>query len=100
MDNIRTFNFFGIGTTKLNLAARAKARRLAENLTRETLAERSSVPAPTIKRFETTGNASIEAIIRIAFALGCLNSFEGLFPEKPILTNQDLEAVGRKRGRK
>jgi transcriptional regulator with XRE-family HTH domain len=100
MDNIDAFKLFGIGTAKCKLAARAKARRLAENLTRETLAERSGVNASTLKRFESTGNASIESIIRIAFALGCLNGFDGLFPEKPILTNHDLESVERKRGRK
>ena len=100
MDNIEPFKFFGIGTAKRKLAARAKARRLAENLTRETLSECSSVPVSTLKRFETTGDASIDAIIRIAFALGCMDSFSELFPEKQILTNRDLESVGRKRGRK
>lgn len=100
MDNINTFKFFGIGTTKRKLAAKAKARRLAENLTRETVSARSSVPVSTLKRFETTGDASIDAIIRIAFALGCMDSFSELFPEKPILTNRDLESAERKRGRK
>ncbi len=100
MDNIESFKYFGIGTAKRKLAEKAKARRLAENFTRETLAERSGVPAATIKRFESTGNASIEAILRIAFALGCLKGFDGLFPEKPVLGNNDLEIYERKRGRK
>jgi transcriptional regulator with XRE-family HTH domain len=100
MDTIEPFNLYGIGSAKRKLAANAKARRLAENLTRETVSERSTVPVSTLKKFETIGEASIDAIIKIAFALGCLNEFADLFPEKPILTNRDLERVERKRGRK
>ena len=37
------------------IVARAKARRLAENLSRRSLSARSGVPESTIKRFETTG---------------------------------------------
>ena len=100
MDNIESFKLIGIGATKRKIAAHAKARRLAENLTRETVSERSSVPVSTLKRFETTGEASIDTIIKIAFVLGCMNGFLDLFPQKPILTNRDLETVGRRRGRK
>ncbi|PKO88662.1 MAG: hypothetical protein CVU16_13575 [Betaproteobacteria bacterium HGW-Betaproteobacteria-10] len=37
------------------LGERARARRLAANLTRRTLAEQSGVPESTIRKFEVTG---------------------------------------------
>lgn len=44
---------------KIHLAHAVRARRKAFGWSRETLAERSLVPASTIKKFETTGQISL-----------------------------------------
>lgn len=70
---------------KKQIADHAKQRRLEKNLSREGLEKRSGVPASTIKRFETTGNISMQALLMIAVVLDCLTEFSQLFlPHVPI----------------
>lgn len=89
---------------KQALAARAKELRLFHGHSRAVLEERSGVPASTIKRFETTGDISLESLLRLAVALEAAEGFEGLFPV-PEYRSLD-EVVGstvkkvRKRGRR
>ena len=61
------------------IAARAKARRLALDLTQEGLASRSGVPLSTLKQFEHTGKTSLESLLAISLALGTSHEFDGLF---------------------
>lgn len=44
-------------------AAHLRRRREAEKLSRQALAERSNVPAPTIKKFELTGKISFRQLL-------------------------------------
>ncbi|MHB1949689.1 MAG: helix-turn-helix domain-containing protein [Gammaproteobacteria bacterium] len=85
---------------KLQLAERAKQRRLEQNISRKTLAAKSGVPESTIKRFETTGNISLDALIHIAMVLDCLNEFEQLFEMKPPASLYQPAPAERQRGRK
>ena len=77
----------------------AKARRLAENLSRKTLSERSGVPAPTIRHFEETGHIGVLALLKIAEAMDCLREFSALFPKKKMMTVEDIERSRQKRKR-
>ncbi len=85
------------------LAGRMKAARLAADLTQEALAERAGVSYGTLKRFESKGAASLEVVVRLAFALRLEGGFEGLFA-MPKFTSMD-EVVSastvrhRRRGR-
>ena len=81
------------------IASQAKARRLAENLTRRTLAEKTGVAEANIKRFETTGQISFHSLLKLAFALNCMDDFHRLFAEKPPQTIADLQTTSRQRGR-
>ena len=86
------------------LADRAKALRLGLAWTRETLAERAGVTSASIKRFETTGEASLKLILRVALALGRLAEFTQLFQPPEAATMAELvgrlERPSRKRGRR
>ena len=82
------------------LGALARERRLADNLTRETLAVRSGVPSPTIRKFETTGVISLIGLLRLADGLGCMDDFNALFSRKAVVTIDEFVAPPRKRGRK
>jgi transcriptional regulator with XRE-family HTH domain len=57
-------------------AGRFKSRRLAMNLTQEGLAARSGVSWSSLKRFEYTGLIALDALLRIALVLGCLDDFD------------------------
>ena len=80
------------------IASQAKARRLAENLTRRTLAEKTGVAEASIKRFETTGQISFHSLLKLAFALNCMDDFNRLFAEKPPQTIANLQTTTRQRG--
>ena len=86
-----------------SIAARAKALRLHKNWTRGTLAIRAGVSQASLKRFETTGAASLDLVLRVAFALGRLEDFAEAFQVPEVTTLEELKAratrTTRKRGR-
>lgn len=73
---------------RLELATRIKARRLAMGWTQRDTAERASVSYRTWRRLESEGAASIEDLIKAAFALRCEEGIETLFPA-PAASNLD-----------
>jgi transcriptional regulator with XRE-family HTH domain len=80
------------------IATKAKSQRLAENLSRRSLAERSGVTEASIKRFETSGEVSLTNLLDIAFALDCTKEFEALFDAKAPASINDLQKPPRQRG--
>ena len=82
------------------LAERVKTLRLQQNWSRRTLAERSGVTEASLKRFETTGKISLERLLMLAGALGCLNAFEELLTPPPAMTLAELEKQLAKPSRK
>jgi transcriptional regulator with XRE-family HTH domain len=91
-------NFQTPDTLLKTIAAQAKMQRLAANLTRRTLAEKSGVAEASIKRFETTGQISFHSLLKLAFTLNCMDDFNRLFAEKPPQTIADLQTTSRQQG--
>ncbi len=81
------------------VAQQARSRRVAYNLSRETLAARSGVSAASIRRFETTGAIAFESLLKLAQVLDCMGTFEGLFPARDVVSLADITATPRLRGR-
>ena len=54
------------------------------------LAKKSGVSLGSIKRFERTGEISLSSLIKIAFALGLEDDFEGLFAKKGYASIQEV----------
>lgn len=84
------------------LADRIKALRLSRNWKRLTLAERSGVSEASVKRFERTGQISLENLLKLAFTLDRLEELTALFAPAPAASIQELEALQEitpKRGR-
>lgn len=85
------------------LADRAKALRLLKGWTRDTLASRAGISPYSLKRFETTGKASLELVLKVAYVLGKLDEFGKLLQPPTARSIADLkrraDKVGRKRGR-
>ncbi len=82
------------------IAGKLKSRRLEENLSRKTLAERSGVPEATIKHFETTGQIALVSLLKLAFVLDSLDEFDALFLPKPVLSIDQISRKPRVRGTK
>jgi len=64
------------------LKERFKAKRLSLGLTQEGLANKSGVSLGSLKRFETTGQISLESLLSLAFVLDCLDDFLNIANEK------------------
>jgi len=74
-----------------SLADHAKALRLFKGWTRETLAARAGVSVSSLKRFETTGKASLQLVLKVAGALGRLDEFGKLLSPPPARSIEELE---------
>lgn len=84
-----------------DVSIRARRARLEQNLSQAGLASRAGISLGTLKLFESSGKASFETVVKIAFALGTETEIETLFLPRPITTIDDLiEATPRKRGRR
>jgi len=88
----------------LSLALRIKTLRLMKNWTREYLAIRAGVSVSSLRRFETSGMASLELVMKLAFAFSRLEEFSTLFLPPQAQSIAELESSAnsklRKRGRK
>ena len=70
------------GEISKDIAGRMSRRRKEKKITQVQLAKYSDVSLGSIKRFERTGDISLSSLIKIAFALGYENDFDGLFTKK------------------
>ena len=66
------------------LAAAVRNRRNSRGLSRIALARLSTVPAPTIKRFETTGEISLRQFILLWHCVGDLAGLAALAADPPM----------------
>jgi transcriptional regulator with XRE-family HTH domain len=74
------------------LADRAKTLRLNRGWTQATLAGRAGVTIASYRRFETTGKASLELVLKVAHALGRLDAFADLLKPPPASSIEELAA--------
>ena len=87
----------------LTLGETVRSRRIAAGLTQAGLSLRSGVPLGTLRKFERTGLASTEALVKLLGALGGLEALvSALTPDAPRFSTLDevLKAAPppRKRG--
>jgi transcriptional regulator with XRE-family HTH domain len=86
------------------VASKVRDLRLELNLSQQTLSEKSGVSYGSLKKFEQTGQISLESLLKLALILGCMDEFKVLFALKraeEALSLDDLIDDGkRKRGRK
>ena len=77
---------------------RFRAHRLAENLQQSELAARAGVSERSLRNFERTGRGSFELFLRVAMALGLIESMSELFDTKP-RSIKAMEQASRNRQR-
>ncbi len=99
-----TFSLYTPREVAGRLGERLMQLRLARNMKRATLAGRAGVSESTIKRFEATGQITLDNLLALALALDCLDQFDALFTAPPVTPLADLERLAdapeRKRGRR
>ena len=61
-----------------------KARRLALDLTQEGLAKKSGVSLGSLKRFENSGQISLESLLKLALVLECLDDFSTIAQKQKV----------------
>ena len=81
------------------IALRLKRRRLANQLTQQGLADRSGVPLGTLKKFERSGQISLQSFVRLAIALRDERALEQLMREQKFSTLDEVLDSDKKRQR-
>ncbi|QDQ29407.1 helix-turn-helix transcriptional regulator [Chitinimonas arctica] len=88
----------------LELAEKLRAKRLSLNLSQQTLSAKSGVSYGVLKKFERTGQISLESLLKLAFAVNSLDDFKNVFelpkPEEAFSLDELMQENKRKRGRK
>jgi transcriptional regulator with XRE-family HTH domain len=86
------------------IAQQARILRLELNLSQQTLSEKSGVSYGSLKKFEQTGQISLESLLKLALVLGRIDNFKALFAPAPVTAALSLDELmhddKRKRGRK
>lgn len=85
-----SFNILPPTEITLEIAARLKSRRLAQQLTQEGLARRSGVPLGTLKKFERSGRIALLSFIRLAITLQDEGALENLLREEKYASLDEL----------
>lgn len=67
-----------------DLINRFKKRRKAHGLTQKELSQRSGVSYGSIRRFESSGDISLKALLRLSVVLDSLDDFNHLFSKQLI----------------
>ena len=65
-----------------SLKSKFKSRRRAMKVTQAQLATRSDVSLGSIKRFESSGQISLESLLKVALVLECLGDFDGICQQR------------------
>ncbi len=69
--------------------SRFRAHRLAQNLQQSELAARAGISQRTLGEFERSGRGSLDVFLRVAMALGLIESMSSLF-ESQSKSNQEM----------
>ncbi|SFI24776.1 Helix-turn-helix [Pseudomonas argentinensis] len=78
----------------------AREARLAQNLSRKSLAKMAGISESTIKRFESNGQITLDALILIATALSATRQIAELFKHEQPVSFEEIKQTGRTRGRR
>ncbi len=80
----------------LDLASKLKLIRKRKKITQKQLAGRSNVSYATLRKFEKTGQISLESFIKLAMELGVINEINGLFSEPVYASIEEVINATRK----
>lgn len=82
------------------VAQNFQKRRLEKGISRNTLAEISGVPAPTIAKFEQKQSISLPSYVALAKALGYTEDIKKLLSQPIYNTMEELDMINKNKKRK
>ncbi len=77
------FELATTGEIAQEFGLRLRSHRLAQNLQQSELAARAGVSERALRNFERSGRGSLDLFLRLAVALGLVESMSNLFEVKP-----------------
>ena len=80
-------------TIQEELKNKFRVKRKELKITQNQLALKSDVSLGSIKRFESSGQISLESFLKIAFILECLDDFKEICTKKDTLPNSIEELL-------
>ena len=80
-------------TVQEELKNKFRDKRKELKITQNQLSLKSDVSLGSIKRFERSGQISLESFLKIAFILECLDDFKGICTKKETLPNSIEELL-------
>jgi transcriptional regulator with XRE-family HTH domain len=83
----------------LKLGGKIKRMRLDCNWTREELGKRSGIAYSTLRRLESTGNASMSDYLKVLRALAALDELADLIKPPPVSPYELIRLGGKRRER-
>ena len=88
-----------------HIASQARKKRLFLNISQKSLAQSSGVSLGSLKKFESTGQISLDSLLKLSIILQAIDGFHELFPEKRLEEYLSIDAIlkaenNRQRGRK
>ena len=78
-----TFELASTNEIAREFGNRLRTHRLAQNLQQNELAARAGVSERALRNFERSGRGSFDLFLRVAMALGLIESMSNLFELKP-----------------
>ncbi len=78
------------------LKTKYKQKRLFLDLTQEGLASRSGVSLGSLKRFENSGQISLDSLLKLSLVLECLDDFSNIANQKEKKINSIDEILNQK----
>ena len=93
MNSTKPYALFSPEEIANQLADKIRALRLSRKWKQSTLATRSGVSLPSLRRFEQSGRISLQSLLRLAFALGRLDELASILQPPAATSIRELEAV-------
>lgn len=75
---------------QMQIAQNVRAVRKRRKISQKALSEKSGVSLGSVKRFETSGEISLHALIKIAIALDMDDALIHLFEDVPFLSIEEI----------
>ena len=76
--------------TQMQIAQNVRAVRKRRKISQKALSDKSGVSLGSVKRFETSGEISLHALIKLAIALDLDDALIHLFEDDPFLSIEEI----------
>ena len=76
--------------TQMQIAQNVRAVRKRRKISQKALSDKSGVSLGSVKRFETSGEISLHALIKLAIALDLDDALIHLFEDVPFLSIEEI----------